>query len=111
MYDLGTLGGHSSNALDINNKGQIVGNSHILNGDSHAFLYDSANGMLDLNDFIDPDSGWVLTIAYGINDLGQIIGSGEINGQTHAFLMTPIPEPATILLFGLGGLVLRKKRK
>jgi probable HAF family extracellular repeat protein len=45
--------------------------------------------MVDLNTLIDPTLGWVLTTAAGINDAGQIVGSGVINGQSHAFLMTP----------------------
>jgi hypothetical protein len=45
--------------------------------------------MLDLNDFIGQGSGWVLTSANAITILGQITGFGTINGQTHAFLLTP----------------------
>ena len=65
--------------------------------------------MIDLNTLLPTGSGWELAGAYGINDLGQIVGSGSINGQGHAFLMTPVPEPATILLVGCGSLILRKK--
>jgi probable HAF family extracellular repeat protein len=33
---------------------------------------------------------WLATgIAYGINDAGQIVGTGQINGQSHGFLLTP----------------------
>jgi probable HAF family extracellular repeat protein len=45
--------------------------------------------MVDLNTLIDPTLGWVLTTAAAVNDAGQIVGSGVINGQSHAFLMTP----------------------
>ena len=33
-----------------------------------------------------------------INNLGQITGFGIINGQTHAFLATPVPIPGAALL-------------
>ena len=32
---------------------------------------------------------WTLTWAFAINDSGQITGQGQINGQTHAYLLTP----------------------
>ena len=49
--------------------------------------------------------------AHDMNNSGQIVGRGTINGEDHAFLMTPIPEPATIALLSLGGLVILRKRK
>ncbi|MHC5184578.1 MAG: DUF3466 family protein [Planctomycetota bacterium] len=92
MHDLGTLGGTSSIAFRINEQGQAVGESDII-GDSvlHAFLYDG-NGLIDLNDLIPIDSGWELTVAVDINNSGQIVGWGMIDGQEHAFLMTPVSE-------------------
>jgi probable HAF family extracellular repeat protein len=58
------------------------------NGSMHAFIF--ADGVLrDLNDLIPADSSWVLTAAQAINDHGHIVGFGAINGQTHAFLLTP----------------------
>jgi probable HAF family extracellular repeat protein len=36
------------------------------------------------------NSGWtLLTSAEGVNDHGQIVGFGTIDGRTRAFLMTP----------------------
>jgi probable HAF family extracellular repeat protein len=45
--------------------------------------------MQDLNSLIPAGSGWVLNDAYGINERGQIVGDGTINGQSLAFLLTP----------------------
>ena len=56
----------------------------------------------DLIDLIPAGSGWdILNIAYDINDSGQIVGYGTVGGETHAFMMTPIPEPTTMLLLAL----------
>jgi len=84
MQDLGTLSGasvSSANAISIH--GQVVGEA------GSAFVWSQATGMQDLNTLIDPNSGWTLMWAFAINDSGQITGSGTINGQTHAYLLTP----------------------
>jgi probable HAF family extracellular repeat protein len=84
VQDLGALPGSSvSGAYGINNLGQIVGQS------GHAFIWTQATGMQDLNSLIDSNAGWTLNWAFAINDNSQITGSGSINGQTHAFLLTP----------------------
>src|SRR4029453_11471849 len=91
MSDLGTLGGDASQAVSINASGKVVGWSRTVGSSQHAFLY-SSGGMQDLNDFIPTSSGWELTFASGINEMGQIVGWGLINRQTHAFLLTPSRE-------------------
>jgi probable HAF family extracellular repeat protein len=90
MTDIGTLpGGKVSSATAINNLGQIVGLSSTVAGDvAHPFLYDGTT-MEDLTTLIAPNSGWTLTYVSGINDQGQIVGRGMLNGQEHAFLLTP----------------------
>ena len=46
--------------------------------------------MLDLNSLVSPTADWTLGYAKGINDSGQIAGSGtNPAGQTDAFLLTP----------------------
>jgi probable HAF family extracellular repeat protein len=103
MTELGTLNGNST-AYGINDIGQVVGSS------GNAFLWDSSNGMQNLNDFLPSSSGWTLTTANAINNAGQIVGNGYINGEQHAFLMTVIPEPLSTTLFLVGGATLGFRR-
>jgi probable HAF family extracellular repeat protein len=110
-------------ALGINNAGQVVGwsgtnpNFYSTSGNGvRAFLY-SDGVMQDLNGLIAPGSGFVLTQARAINDRGEIVGAGSINGELHAVLLTPsqeIPEPTStlgVLLFSALSAGWRLKRK
>ena len=96
MRGLGTLGGNDGEALGINDAGAVVGWSTIGEG-SRAFIWEKTNetaAMVNLNDLIPGDSGWILTVATAINNQGQIVGYGFQNGDPNekAFLLTPIPQ-------------------
>ena len=104
---LGTLGGNQSYANDINDVGIIVGESTTYVGAQYAraFVYDSVNGMHNLNDLVLPGHNFdFFYSAGGINNTGLIAATGRINGTWHAVLMTPspVPIPPTILLLGSG---------
>jgi probable HAF family extracellular repeat protein len=97
MTDLGALPGlaNRSAAEDINNLGVVVGYSG--EHDTHAFVWDSISGMNDLNHLLDESgSGWLLTTANAINNHGQIVGAGYLDGHLRGFVLTPVPEPATL---------------
>jgi probable HAF family extracellular repeat protein len=92
MVYLGTLPGcRHSRAYDINDLGRIVGTCAIATNRGltpRALLWDHGQP-LDLNDLIDPESGWDLTCARGLNKRGEIVGKGIIHGQERAFLLVP----------------------
>ncbi len=97
MRDLGTLsdpvyfGTHWSGAHAINSFGHVVGIS-----DASVFLYRDG-AMIDLNHAIDKDSGGIwphISVAQGINDAGQIVGTCYLDGpggvKIRACLLTPV---------------------
>jgi probable HAF family extracellular repeat protein len=93
IQDLGALfEDTTSNARAINNSSQIVGFAYITGGNSKAFIWEPERGFIDLNTLVPPDSGWELERAHDINDSGQIIGYGIIQGEKHGFLLTPVSE-------------------
>jgi probable HAF family extracellular repeat protein len=81
--DLDTLNTVDSEAYAINDAGSIVGYA------GFAFIYQNGHMQL-LDDLIAPNSGWVLRDALDINNAGLIVGSGDFQGGTHAFLLTPV---------------------
>jgi probable HAF family extracellular repeat protein len=72
IKDLGTLGGHRSQARAINKVGAIVGSSTLSSGAEHAFIY-KAGVMRDLGALAGGQSA-----ALAINDSGVIVGSSRI---------------------------------
>jgi probable HAF family extracellular repeat protein len=102
--DLGTLG-LSSAAEDINNSGVVVGYSQVSakDFDWHAFVSFPGESIADLNALlVNPIPGAVLVKAHGLNDSGQIVGEMLLgDGSTRAFLLTPVPEPASVVLCGV----------
>ena len=103
MVDLGDLCAGNANGLcrseafAINDFGQIVGESQWEYGNqsTHAFTYRAQTGVMqDLNSSLSLVDRvlWELTDARGINDLGQIVGTGVYLGQhVRAYRLDPPP--------------------
>jgi PEP-CTERM motif len=101
------FGSASSQALGINNLGDIVGDYVDAGGMMHGYL--DVGGVFTS---FDP-TGSAGTTANGINDLRQIVGFfTDANGNTVGFVASA-PEPATLVVLGSGlaGLAFVRRRR
>ncbi len=93
ITDLGTIDGILTNeATGINAAGQVVGTADPGCSpcpSAEAWIWQQGSVMTRLDTLIPSGSGWTLQAANGINDRGQIVGTGLHNGHQRAFLLTP----------------------
>lgn len=92
LIDLDSFGALSSGAQGTSN-GTTVGWYTSPTFELRAFGHTAADGSFDLNARIPADSGWVLSQAKAVNSEGQIVGSGMLNSQPRAFLLTLAVPP------------------
>jgi probable HAF family extracellular repeat protein len=134
MTFLGTMAGNSSIATGVNSLGHVVGYTTGPNNFRQGFFYDGqaihplggflygindndrivGGGSLyvggvayTLSTLIAPGSSWFGLDAQAISNTGYITGTGRFNGAEHAFLLTPVPEPASFVLAmaGFAGII------
>ena len=72
-------------ALAINATGTIVGRVVSFG----AMRWDRASGLQNLNNLLVNGTGWKLVEARDVNDAGQVVGVGTLEGVTRGFLLTP----------------------
>jgi len=87
MLDLGVGGGDSSDAADVNEKGEVVGHLAFVQGPAQrGFFWSDAAGMVELDTL-----GGSFGSASAINDRGLIVGRSSLAGdaESHATLWVP----------------------
>jgi len=83
--DLGTLGGSSSAAVAVNDRGIVVGTSETASGAEHAFTWSRWSGMRDLGTL-----GGRTSRAVAVNQRGNVTGVAlRADGAERAFVWTP----------------------
>lgn len=103
-----------SDPFKLNDKGQVIGISK--NGNTSFSFLTSIGTEEIINLSMEEDvlaAGWSNITVSDINNLGQITGTGVIDGKTRAFLLTPVPEPESyaMMLAGLSMLGFLRRRK
>jgi probable HAF family extracellular repeat protein len=93
---------------DLNDRDEVVGYAVVGEFETRSVFWSPSTGVIDLSKQLDASgAGWTVTLASGINNAGQIVGSAERldSGGTpmvYSVLLTPVtvPEP-TAALWGL----------
>ena len=84
-----------------------------------AWVWDATNGRRSVESWLVNEmgvasseiSGWVFEHITGISDDGlSMCGWGLYNGVETGWSYSVVPEPATMMLLGIGGLLLRRRR-
>ncbi len=101
----------TNEAYGINDSGDIVGT--LLGGTNYYGFIHTGSNIYDVNSLLTSNpGGWNVWSIFDINNNGQMVGYAfNSQNQSHAVLLTPVPEPAMLGLLALGGLTLLRRRR
>ena len=76
-------------------------------------LTGTITGVGSLLDSQAASQGWQPTFMSDMNNAGQMVGYATKNGTSYAVLLSPVPEPATLIALGAGiaGILARRQRR
>jgi probable HAF family extracellular repeat protein len=94
-----TMFGHLT-VNDMNDHNRFVGTTWTLESPMVAYLGTESNGLVNLNTLIATNSGWRINTAFGINNHGQIAGTGVVSGRELAYRLDPIPPKLAVSTAG-----------
>ena len=108
MVGLGDLagGGFSSAANSVSSDGSVVVGQGLTVSGGEAFIWDSINGIQNLQAVLEVQfgldlTGWTLSNATGVSADGlTIVGTGTHDGITEAFIAV-IPSPGALGLLAI----------
>ncbi len=105
-FHIRNAGRSGKSRVSVFEAGTVVGESLTASNVSHAFLYGGGK-MVDLGTL-----GGDGSLANGIDSAGQIIAFGCPEGEVwaHAYVLGPaVPEPGTLTLAALAGVLLLRR--
>ncbi len=98
LVSLGTLGGETSQALGINARGEVVGDSTRRDGSTHGFLWRDGK-MTDLGTL----PGANFSSAQDVNDHGMIVGAAGVSGGQRSAVVWTDGKPRSLGTLAGGG--------
>ena len=89
LTDLSELVGYKVRGLHLNNCGEVLlpgtGRS-----DEAFYVYHAERGLRPVRGVYGPEAGWWYFYGRGMNDAGEIVGSGSMTGPGLGFLIAPV---------------------
>ena len=89
MLDLSNLAGFKVRGVHLNNCGEVL-LPRTGGSDEGFYVYHKQRGLRPVRGVFGPEAGWWYLYARGMNDAGEIVGSGSMTGPGLGFLIAPI---------------------